>query len=293
MQPASLSRQTVRALVAEGEYELAAGPHPERARRDAETLLLHLFQRNGPERNSAWLMAHWNNPTDHGAEFRALIQRRLAGEPIQYITGETGFYGLPFRVTPEVLIPRPETEHAVEKVLELAAHFQSPRIVDVGAGSGAIAVALACKLAGAQLTATDLSPAALAVARENAARNGAADRIRFLEGDLLSPLAGEQFDFVVSNPPYVAESDRETLAVEVRGFEPALALFAGGDGLAIYRRLIPQAFTALVPGGWMVLEMGCGQKAAVAALLAEAGFGEIEFTADLQGIARVACARRP
>lgn len=278
----------------QGATRLRKGPHPDRARRDAETLLLHLLHRD-----RAFLIANSDKIlTAEGAvRYYALIDRRLNGEPIQYITGEAEFYGLPFHVTREVLIPRPETEHAVEKVLELAAQFSAPRIsplriLDVGAGSGAIAVALASKLPDAAITATDLSAEALAIARENAARNGSAQRIRFLQGDLLAPLARERFDIVVSNPPYVAESDRAALAVEVREFEPAQALFAGADGLAIYQRLIPQAFAVLTGGGFVVLEIGYGQKAAVRALLAQAGFAGVGFTADLQGIPRVAFAQR-
>ncbi len=217
--------------------------------------------------------------------------RRRTGEPIQYITGETEFYGLPFRVTPDVLIPRPETEHLVEKVLELAANFAAPRIVDVGTGSGCIAIALAYKLPQASITAIDLSKSALAIARENAKRNGVA--MRFLEGDLLVPVTEERFEFIVSNPPYVAEADRESLSVEVREYEPALALFAGDDGLEVYRRLIPATFDALIPGGFVVLEIGYGQSPAVAELLATSGFEEIEFVPDLQRIPRLACARRP
>ena len=176
--------------------------------------------------------------------FEGLLRRRATGEPIQHITGETEFYGLPFRVTPDVLIPRPETEHLVEHVIALAAQFHSPRIVDVGTGSGAIAIALAHALNEAQLTAIDISDSALAIARENAERNGVASRIRFHEGNLLEPVAGERFDVVVSNPPYVPTSDRDTLSVEVRSFEPALALFAGEDGLDLYRQLIPAALYA-------------------------------------------------
>jgi release factor glutamine methyltransferase len=225
--------------------------------------------------------------------FNALVMRRRYGEPIQYITGETEFYGLPFRVTPDVLIPRPETEHLVEKVVELVASFHAPRIVDVGTGSGAIAVSIAHDWPEAEITAIDLSPAALEVARGNAERFGCADCIRFLQGDLLTPVAGERFEIIVSNPPYVPETDRATLAVEVRDHEPALALFAGLDGLAIYRRLIPQAFAALTPGGFFALEIGFGQSEAVRALLASSGFEQIEFTPDLQGILRVVSARRP
>ena len=284
----------VRELIAEAEYSLAKGPHPERARLDAEALLLHIFKESAPERNRAWLVAHWNNLTmpNVGAEHRALVERRRAGEPMQYITGETEFFGLPFQVTPDVLIPRPETEQLVEKVIELASRYDAPRIVDIGTGSGAIAVALAHKLPGARLTATELSAPALSIARQNAVRNGVA-RIRFLRGDLLAPVAEERFDIIVSNPPYVSTTDRASLSVEVRDHEPALALFAGDDGLEIYRRLIPAAFDALIPGGFVALEIGYGQSPAITELLARSGFEQIDFVPDLQGIPRVACAQRP
>ncbi len=279
----------VQEWIQNGEVRLRAGPHPECARLDAEMLVLHLIQRD-----RTFLIA---NPdaklsAEGAVRYYALIERRLAGEPIQYIIGETEFYGLLFRVNRSVLIPRPETEHLVEKVITLAADFENPRIVDVGTGSGAIAVALAHGLSAAQISAVDLSPAALEVAHENAGRNGVKDRIRFLEGDLLAPVVGERFDFVVSNPPYVAESDRASLSVEVRDFEPGMALFAG-SGLEVYRRLIPSAFAVLVEGGTLALEIGCGQDTAVAGLLADSGFEQIEFVADLQGIPRVAFGRRP
>ena len=280
---------TLQNWIQNGEARLRTGPHPERARRDAETLVLHLVQRD-----RAFLVA---NPmaelsAEGAVRYYAFLERRLAGEPIQYITGETEFYGLPFHVNRDVLIPRPETEHLVEKVLALASNFGHPRIVDVGTGSGAIAVALACKLTAAQITAVDVSAPALTIARSNAERNGVASRIRFLEGNLLAPIVGEQFEIVVSNPPYVAESDRGSLSVEVRDYEPALALFAG-CGLDVYRRLIPDALAALVAGGFLALEIGYGQDSAVADLLAESGFEQTEFTADLRGILRVATARRP
>jgi len=178
-------------------------------------------------------------------------------------------------------------------VLELAPRFAEPRIVDVGTGSGAIAVALAHELPGARIAAIDVSEAALDLARENAKRNGGAERIRFLQDDLLAPVASETFDFVVSNPPYVPTSDLDSLSVEVREYEPGLALFAGEDGLEIHRRLIPDAFGVLAPGGFIVLEMGSGQSEAVGSLLAAAGFIEVKFAPDLQGIPRVALAQRP
>jgi release factor glutamine methyltransferase len=195
-------------------------------------------------------------------------------------------------VTPDVLIPRPETEHLVEKVIELAAHFSEPRIVDIGTGSGAIAIALATTLPRAHITAIDISSAALAVAKENARGNDVAARIRFLEGSLFRPVAGELFGIVASNPPYVPARDRDSLAIEVREHEPSLALFAGDDGLDVIRQLIPDAFAALVRDGLLAIEIGFGQAAAVTALLQDSGFGQIEIVPDLQGIPRVACARK-
>jgi release factor glutamine methyltransferase len=246
-------------------------------------------------RGRAWLMAHGDEEFGGCAAigYAALLERRRRGEPIQYITGEAEFYGLPFRVTSAVLIPRPETEHSVEKVIALCRELDQPRVVDVGTGSGAIAVAVAHQLPQTRVTATDISAEALAIACENAARNGVVERIRFLQGDLLAPVSGERFDVVASNPPYVSTDDRPSLDVEVREFEPATALFAGADGLQIYTRLIPQAAEALVPGGHIVLEIGYGQRDAISHLLTASGFEDVEFVPDLQGIARVAVARRP
>jgi len=281
---------TLRQWLRKGEAVLAGGPHPERAHRDAELLLL-----DAARLDRATLLARWEEGLDEpsAARYSVHLERRLAGEPMQYILGETEFYGLPFRVTPDVIIPRPETEHIVEKVLDLAARFPNPRIVDIGTGSGAIAVALAHKLPQAAVTAIDLSAPALAVAKENAERNEVAGRIRLLEGDLLAPVAGERFDLVVSNPPYVPEGDRETLSVEVRDHEPGVALFAGSDGLEVYRRLMPAAFAALAPGGFVALEIGFGQAEVIGGMLAGSGFCEIEFVSDLQGIPRVACGQKP
>jgi release factor glutamine methyltransferase len=280
---------TVASCIAEANERLSMGPHSDRARMDSELLLMHVL-----ERNTAWLRAHGEDdvPQEASARFVELIERRYRGEPIQHIIGECEFYGLPFKVTHDVLVPRPDTEHVVEKVIELAQCFEAPRIADIGTGSGAIAVALAHRLAAAAITATDLSESALAVARENAARNGVSERIRFLPGDLLAPLAGEQFEIVASNPPYVPNTDRALISVEVREYEPALALFGGQDGLDIYRRLIPAAHSALVPGGFIALEIGFTQAEAIERLLAAHGFCGIEFTPDLQGIPRVASAQR-
>jgi release factor glutamine methyltransferase len=279
----------LREWVERGEAELKAGRHPDRARRDAELLFLRLIGKT-----KAWLLAHLDDDFAGctAIRYEGWLQRRFAGEPIQYITGEAEFYGLPFRVTRDVLIPRPETEHLVEKTLELAGNFQYPRILDLGTGSGAIAIALAYKLKDAKITAIDVSDAALAVASENAERIGVAAQIRFMSGDLLAPVATGQFDLIVSNPPYVPTTDRETLAVEVREHEPAVALFAGSDGLDVYRRLIPAAHAVLVPGGFIALEIGYGQSQSIQTLLLVAGFTHVEFAADLQGIPRVVTALR-
>jgi release factor glutamine methyltransferase len=280
---------TLRDWLAQAESQLSAGPHPDRAKPDAETLLLHLIGKN-----KAWLMAHAEDDFAGCTAIRysSMIERRRKGEPIQYITGETEFYGLPFRVTPDVLIPRPETEILVERVGTLVPLFPKPRIVDVGTGSGAIAIALAHDWPCTQISAIDVSNSALDLAMSNARRTGFADQIRFLHGDLLAPVKGETFDMIVSNPPYVPAADRNSLSVEVRDHEPAVALFAGIDGLEIYRRLIPAAFAALAPGGFLALEIGFGQPPAIDSLLIEAGFSDIQFTPDLQGISRVAVARR-
>jgi release factor glutamine methyltransferase len=309
-----------RALIDNAARLLAEGLHPDHARRDAEELLLHLLRKDARERNRAWLFANLKSSISDQleTEFLSLAARRAAGEPIQYITGEAEFCRMPFRVTPDVLIPRSETELLVEKVSHLVPVFMPqsikplgfrlrvgnlrigedknerlPRILDVGTGSGAIAVSIAHNWEDAKITATDLSPAALSVARANAEQLGFAENIRFLQGDLLTPVAGEQFDIIVSNPPYVPESDRPTLSVEVRDHEPSLALFAGPDGLDIYRRLIPQAFACLVSGGYIALEIGYNQSEAIHDLLAASGFHNIEFLPDLQGIPRVASAQHP
>ena len=224
--------------------------------------------------------------------FNAQIQQRLRGVPVQYITGEQEFFGLPFHVTPGVLIPRPETEHLVEAAIARLKDLLVARVADVGTGSGAIAVALAHSLPTAEVAALDISPAALAVAAENAKHNGVAARIRFLQSDLLNAVAEERFDAIVSNPPYVAESERKSLPTEVRKYEPEQALFAGATGLEMYRRLIPDARLLLVSGGWLMMEIGHDQRDAVRALLNDADWQSVEFLPDLQGIPRVAVVRR-
>lgn len=276
------STQTVRAALvsATSKLHLLAT-----ARRDAELLLMR-----GVGRDRAWIMTHADAglSPEQLAQFEDWVARRARQEPVQYIVGETEFYGLMLRVTPAVLIPRPETEHLVEAVLARVARDAAVRICDVGTGSGAIAVALAHALPRAQVTGVDLSVAALEVARENAERHGVAGRVRFVESDLLGAVRGERFEVVVSNPPYVAEG--EVLEAQVREYEPREALFAGRTGLEVYRRLIPEAREALVPAGWLAMEIGHGQRGALAELLA--GWDGVEFAADLQGIPRVAIAQR-
>ena len=279
---------TLRELLAEAEANLKTGPHPERARLDAETLLLYALRQN-----RAWLLAHGDDEAPDDAGYLSLVARREAGEPIQYITGSSEFFGLPFSVGPGVLIPRPETEHLVEEVLRLAGSLadQDLRIADLGTGSGIIAVALAHALPKAHIAAVDLSRQALLIARENAERNQVAGRIEFFEGDLLGPLAGRRFSIIASNPPYVPLLDRDSLSVEVREHEPHAALFAGEDGLDIYRRLIPEARDHLLPGGWLVMEIGYGQRDAIEAMLQSNGYAETHFVEDYQRIPRVAAGR--
>ncbi len=277
-----MAAQTVRGVLREGAERLRSLPA---GQRDAELLLMRLL---GADR--AWLMTHGDAELTAAQieQFEIWVARRAEHEPMQYILGETEFYGLTLRVTSDVLIPRPETEHVVEAVLERVGRDAAVRICDVGTGSGAIAIALAHQLRSAQVTAVDISRPALAVAGENAERHGVAGRVRFVESDLLGAVRGERFDVVVSNPPYVR--DDEVLEAQVREYEPHAALFAGPTGLEVYRRLIPEAWEALVEGGWLVMELGLGQREALADLLE--GWGGVNFKDDLQGIPRVAIAQR-
>ncbi len=276
--------------------ELVSRATKEVARRDAETLLLHVA---GRER--AWLLAHPEAEVgkEQAAAFWELVTRRRGHEPVQYLIGRQEFYGLDLRVTPDVLIPRPETEILVEAVLEWVAERNlqdAPlQMVDVGTGSGAIALALAANLDRAHVWALDTSVPTRAVVEENAKRLGLAERVEFIESDLFRvfrdrPELGRSVDILVSNPPYVSSLEDLNLEAQVRDFEPHTALFAGEDGLAVYRRLIPEAWERVRSGGLLAMEFGFGQRAALAALLTE--WRNVRFVEDLAGISRVVLAER-
>jgi len=254
----------------------------------------------------AYFFAHPERELTPDEEFRynASLAERSRGVPAQYITGHQEFRGLDLIVSPAVLIPRPETEHVVETVLELAGAGtallkQTPcefspssplRIADVGTGSGCIALALAKELPQAEIVATDISTNALEVARANAARHQLENRIRFLENDLLHGFENNSFDFIVSNPPYVGESEEDEVQLEVRKFEPRSAIFGGPIGVEVITRLIPQAHAALRPGGWLVMEISGTIADRVKHLLE--GWKQMRTANDLQGITRVLAARK-
>ena len=294
----------------------------------AELLLLHILGRD-----RAWLYAHPEEIVSglDAHRFISLILRRAEGEPTQYLTGKQEFWGLEFEVTPDVLIPRPETEHVVEVALDRLAvrEIRAGRkqtlsgdglnIIDVGTGSGCIAIALAKELPGAHIVATDISEAALAVARRNAARHAFSNGIRFVQCNLLNhgelsnveasvvgaqhaaPLPGKVltgsvssglFDLIVSNPPYIGRKEKETLMREVRDHEPALALYGGEEGYELYADLIAQAARSVVPGGLLVLELGHNSLPAVQPLLDLPNWSNVAVTKDLAGIDRVIAAER-
>lgn len=238
-----------------------------------------------------YLYAHSDREltADEQSRYNQAIDHRTQGIPSQYITGHQEFWGMDLIVSPAVLIPRPETEHLIEAVLPLAGRITEPKIVDVGTGSGCIALALAKELPGAEIHATEISPAALEMAEANAARHQLEDRIKFHDTDLLQGLPTSYFDFVVSNPPYVGESEQDQVQLEVRKFEPRNAVFAGPTGLEIIHKLLPQAQETLRPGGWLVLEISGTIAAGVRDLLID--WDEVRLIPDLQGIPRVAMAR--
>jgi len=265
-------------------------------RMNAELLLMFTL---GCDR--AYLFAHPERElaAEEQARYQETLNQRAHGIPAQYLTGHQEFWGMDFIVTPAVLIPRPETEHVIETVLQLSKESAGgswasspgsfPRIVDVGTGSGCIALALAKELPQAEIHATDISPAALEIARANAARHQFENRVHFHETDLLQSLDAGAFDFVVSNPPYVGESEEDQVQLEVRKFEPRNAVFAGPKGLEVIERLLPQARTALRPEGWLVMEISGAIANSVQQLLS--GWRQVRIANDLQGISRVASAR--
>jgi release factor glutamine methyltransferase len=249
------------------------------ARLEARVLASHVL---GVE--TVWLLAHDTDllPDTKAAAFETLLTRRLAGEPVAYLLGEREFYGRPFRVTPATLIPRPETEHLVDAAL--ARGPATARVLDIGTGSGCIAITLKLERPDWQVIAIDLSADALTVARDNATRLGA--DITWLPSNLFSALAGRTFDLIVSNPPYIAEADPHLGQGDVR-FEPRSALTSGDDGLDAIRTIVKQAPAHLSVGGWLLLEHGWEQGEAVGRLLAEAGFEAIFLDRDLAGQTRV------
>lgn len=274
----------------------------------AEILLLHALGRD-----RTWLYAHPEEcvPDAIAERFQVLIARRTAGEPTQYLTGRQEFWGLEFEVTPDVLIPRPETEHVIEVALDRLAlrevRARRPQttsgegflIADIGTGSGCLAIALAKELPGATIYATDISPGALVVARRNAARYKVAERIHFVECNLLEGLESlvtshqsPSFHVIVSNPPYVGRRESETLPIEVRRHEPEGALYGGEEGFELYAELISQAAQNLKPDGILVLELGHNSLTAVRPLLDGPAWANVGVTNDLAGIPRVIAAER-
>jgi|SRR5579872_712558 len=276
-------------------YELFLKKDVPSPRLNAELLLMFAL-----DCDRAYLYAHPERPltAEEQSQYDAVAQERARGCPTQYITGHQEFWGLDLIVSPAVLIPRPETEHVVETVLELTKQrdpHERLTLIDVGTGSGCIALALATELPLAEIHACDISEEALEIARINAARllldnGGLGNRIQFRRSDLLSIYAGAQFDFVISNPPYVGESEADKVQRQVREFEPKVAVFSGQEGVDVYKELIPQAHEALHPGGWLVMEIGFSMEEKIRALLA--GWTEVQITADLQGIPRVVAARK-
>ncbi len=281
--PTPSTQPSVAQLLSEAAAELTACKvlNP---RLDAEVLLAHIL---GTQRAGLYTRLHDPLPREHAEAFRPLVHRRAQREPLQYITGVREFWSLEFKVDPRVLIPRPETEVVVEVALRLllqsAIRFgltfplampsaiPTRRVLDVGTGSGCIAIALAKELSQAEIWATDVSQDALAVASENAQHHGVAERVRFCQGDMFAPVAEYHpgFDLIVTNPPYIAHDDLAVLQPEVRNWEPRGALDGGVDGLDFYRRLLSEGPTYLCSGGWLVMEIGQGQSTEVMRLMRE------------------------
>lgn len=275
MRVAELLREAARRIGEEGPFEAAC-------------LLGHSLGRS-----HAWLLAHGEDRLDprQQASFEALLARRIAGEPVAYLLGRRGFWRFDLEVTPATLIPRPETERLVELALQRLPTDRPLRLLDLGTGSGAIALALAYERPQARLVAVERSAAAAAVARRNAAALGLDDRVEVREGDWFAPVAGEGFDLIASNPPYIEADDPHLDQGDLR-FEPRSALAAGSDGLDDLRRIAAQAPAHLHPGGWLLVEHGWQQGAQVRALLTAAGLAEVDSARDLEQRERVSLARR-
>ena len=282
-----------RTLTCEAARLLAAAgvPDPDR---DAELLLLHVL---GIERAALHARPERVVPADAAARYRDLVRRRAAREPLQHLTGVQEFWSLPFRVTPAVLIPRPESEGILETLLALPLPRGPgrPRLLDLGTGSGCLAIAAAHAFPEARVVATDVSEEALEVARGNASALGVAGRVRFARGDLDAAIPADapaRFDALLSNPPYIAAGDLAGLAPEVRDHEPRVALTPGPDALAVHRRILAAAPDRLDPGGWLCVEIGAGQEAAIRALYAAQGRMRLDsIRPDLAGIPRVVVSR--
>lgn len=253
-------------------------------RLDAELLLAEILE---TDRLHLYLDMERPLNAEERNEYREFVRRRAAHEPVAYILGYKEFYGLPFHVSRHTLIPRPETEFVVESAIAYAKEMETPSILDIGTGSGAIAIALARELENARIVATDTSLEALEVARENAAQLGVAPRIEFVHGDLFADLRGP-FDLIVSNPPYVPESDREEMQSDVLDYEPQQALFAGVDGLDIIRKLIATTPDYLADHGNFIFEFGFGQSEAIQGLIRSSkNLNLVKVVNDLRGIPRV------
>lgn len=258
-------------------------------RLESEVLLAHLL---GIDRMGLYLNYDRPLKEEERTAYREMIQRRIAGEPVAYIVGYREFWSMRFSVSPECLIPRPETEHLVEEGVRIGKGLRSPlRVLEIGHGCGAVTVALAKELEDARLVATDISPGALSLAQENAEAHGVGGRIRFVLGNLFPPGEGP-FDLICSNPPYIPTEEVLKLAPEVRDYEPLTSLNGGEDGLCFFREIAEGAPGFLVEEGWLLLEMGQGQDQQVSAILKERGFVHIDLIPDYAGIKRVIRAQR-
>ncbi len=290
MQPAMPTVWTIKALLA-WTTDFLTSKNIESAKREAELLLAHVLQCKRVD-----LFVRFDEQPSDGerTKYRELIHRRVAGWPVAYLVGTREFYLLTFDVSPDVLIPRSDTETLVLEALKQLKPLPAPTVLELGTGSGCIAVSITHQKKDATVTAVDVSPDALAVAKQNATKHGVADRITFLQGDLFAPLtAGTQFDMLVSNPPYIALGEFATLAPDVRDHEPRIALDGGTDGLAFYRRIAAHAGEFVKPGGSLLLEIGSTQEAAVRTILAERAEWEVGNTLkDGAKLPRVVTAKR-